>query len=331
MIPFTLAEIAAVTGGELIGGPADVTVTAPVEFDSRKVEPGGLFAAFVGASVDGHDFAATAVAAGAVGVLGSRAVPGVPTIVVPDPRDAMGLLARAVLDRLPELTVVALTGSSGKTTTKDLIARLLDRIGPTVATEGSLNNELGAPYTALQVTAETRFLVIEMGSRGPGHLRYLCGIAPPRVAVVVNVGVAHIAEFGSLEGTAAAKGELVEALPPDGLAVLNADDPRVRAMAARTTARTLLAGESADAEIRAVDVAEDERGRYRYTMRIKRGDAPVRLGVAGRHQVGNSLLAASGMSNHFPSPLAMVPILVTRLGQGWVTRPGLAGSSCRNR
>jgi UDP-N-acetylmuramoyl-tripeptide--D-alanyl-D-alanine ligase len=246
MIPMTLAEIAAVVGGRSVGGGPDLLVTGPVEFDSRKIAPGGLFVAFDGERVDGHDFAAAAAAAGAVGVLGSRQVDGVPTVVVDDPRAAMGRLARTVLDRLPSLTVIALTGSSGKTTTKDLLAGLLAEAGSTVAPPGSLNNELGAPYTALRATADTRFLVMEMGSRGPGHLRYLCEIAPPTIGIVTNVGVAHLGEFGSVDAIATAKSELVEALPAGGVAILNADDDRVRAMAARTTARVVLAGEAAD-------------------------------------------------------------------------------------
>jgi UDP-N-acetylmuramoyl-tripeptide--D-alanyl-D-alanine ligase len=296
VIPLTLTEIAALTGGTLVGpgpGLAGRIVSAPVEYDSRKLQPGGLFAAFVGAAADGHDFAEKAIADGAIAVLGSRAVPGVPTVLVEDPQAAMGRLARAVVDRLADLTVIGLTGSSGKTTTKDMLAGLLAGRGVTVATEGSLNNELGAPYTALQATADTRFLVLEMGSRGPGHLRYLCEITPPAIAVVVNVSVAHIGGFGSLDGVAAAKGELVEALPPDGLAVLNADDPRVRAMAGRSSARVVLAGEAGDADVRALDVVEGERGLYQYTLKEGSQEGLVRLGMAGRHQVGNSLLAAA--------------------------------------
>ena len=296
MIPLTLTEIAAITSGTLVGpgpGLAGRIVSAPVEFDSRKLQPGGLFAAFVGDRLDGHDFAEKAIADGATAVLGSRAVAGVPTVLVDDPRAAMGRLARAVVDRLTDLTVVGLTGSSGKTTTKDMLAFLLGKRGATVATEGSLNNELGAPYTALQATAATRFLVVEMGSRGLGHLRYLCNIVPPRIAVEINVGVAHIGEFGSVEGIAEAKGELVEALPAEGLAVLNADDPRVRAMAARTKARVVLAGEADDADVQALDVVAGSGGLYQYTLKIGEQRQPVRLGWAGRHQVGNSLLAAA--------------------------------------
>ena len=293
MIPLTLAEVAAAVDGRLVAADPNTRVTGPVEFDSREVRPGGLFVAFPGEKVDGHDYAAGAISSGAVAVLGTRAVARVPMVLVDDALAAMGSLARAVVDRLPALTVIGLTGSSGKTSTKDLIAQLTARLGPTVAPPGSFNNELGHPYTALQADAGTRYLVLEKGARGPGHLRYLCQVAPPRIAVVINVGVAHIGEFGSVDAIAAAKGELVEELPPDGVAVLNADDPRVRAMAARTTARVVLVGEAVDAEVRAVDVTLDERGRPSYTLVTPAGRAAVRLGLTGRHQVGNSLAAAA--------------------------------------
>lgn len=307
MIPMTLAEIAAVVDGRLAADDPRLTVTGPVEFDSRKVRPGGLFVAFPGEKVDGHEYAAAAVAErGAAGVLGSRAVDGVPMVLVDDARVAMGRLARAVLDRLPELTVIGLTGSSGKTTTKDLVGQLTARLGPTVAPAGSFNNELGHPYTALQADADTRYLVLEKGARGIGHVRYLCEIAPPRIAVVTNVGTSHIGEFGSVEAIAQAKGELVEALPAAGLAVLNADDPRVRAMADRTAARVVLVGEAGDADLRAEDVTLDERGRASYTLVTPNGRVPVRLGVSGRHQVGNTL-AAAAVALDLGMPLAELP------------------------
>jgi UDP-N-acetylmuramoyl-tripeptide--D-alanyl-D-alanine ligase len=293
MIPLTLAEIAAAAGGRLAAADPSAVVTGPVEFDSRKVGPGSLFVAFPGEKVDGHDYAATARAAGAVAVLGTRPVPEVPMVLVDDALTAMGRLARAVVERLPDLTIVGLTGSSGKTTTKDLVAQLVARLGPTVAPAGSFNNELGHPYTVLKADADTRYLVLEMGARGIGHIRYLCEVAPPRIGVVLNVGVAHIGEFGSVEQIAVAKGELVEALPEDGVAVLNADDPRVAAMAARTRARVTLVGEAAQALIRAAEVRLDERGRASYTLVTPEGSAPVRLGVSGRHQVGNTLAAAA--------------------------------------
>jgi len=293
MIPLTLAQIATAVHGRLAGAPGNATVTGAVEFDSRKVGPGGLFVAFDGANVDGHDFAAEAVAKGAVAAMGTRQVPDVPMVLVDDALTAMGRLARAVLDRLPGLTVVGLTGSSGKTTTKDFVAQLAARLGPTVAPPGSLNNELGHPYTALQADEDTRFLVLEMGARGIGHVRYLCEIAPPRIGVVLNVGVAHVGEFGSVEAIARAKGELVEALSPDGVAVLNADDPHVRLMAERTDARVVLVGEAPDATVRAEDVTLDERGRPAYTLVLPDLRARVRLQVSGRHQVANSLAAAA--------------------------------------
>jgi UDP-N-acetylmuramoyl-tripeptide--D-alanyl-D-alanine ligase len=175
-----------------------------------------------------------------------------------------------------------------------------------VATNESENNELGTPYTVLKVAEKTRFLVLEMGARGVGHLRYLCGIAPAHIAVVVNVGVAHLAEFGSVEGIALAKGELVEALPPEGLAVLNADDELVRAMAARTSAAVVLAGESEMSDVRATDVVPLDRGRFGFALHV-RGAAPVpvRLDIAGRHSVGNALLAAAVAARAGMEPAAI--------------------------
>jgi UDP-N-acetylmuramoyl-tripeptide--D-alanyl-D-alanine ligase len=292
VIPMSLAEIAAAVDGTLVGGDPDALVTGEVEFDSRAVGPAGLFAAFAGANADGHDFAAAAVAAGAVGVLGTRPTEA-PTVVVSDTLAAMGRLARTLVNRLPDLTIVGITGSSGKTSTKDLIVALLGRLGPTVGPPGSFNNELGLPHTVLRADATTRFLVLEMGARGPGHLTYLCEIAPPRVAVVVNVGVAHIGEFGSVDAIAAAKAELVRALPSDGVAVLNADDPMVRAMASQTAATVVLAGEAEDAEVRAEAVRLDDRGRASYTLRTPEGSVAVQIGVSGRHQASNSVLAGA--------------------------------------
>ncbi|MER7269922.1 UDP-N-acetylmuramoyl-tripeptide--D-alanyl-D-alanine ligase [Micromonospora carbonacea] len=313
MIPLTLAEVAEAVGGRLVAADPAARVTGPVEFDSRRAGPGALFVAFPGEKVDGHDYAAGAVAAGAVAVLGTREVPGVPMVLVGDALDAMGRLARAVVDRLPALTVIGLTGSSGKTTTKDLIAQLTARLGPTVAPPGSFNNELGHPWTALQADADTRFLVLEKGARGVGHVRYLCEVVPPRISVVLNVGVAHLGEFGSVENIALAKGELVESLPADGLAVLNADDPLVDAMAARTAARVVRYGEAAHADVRAVDVTLDGRGRAAYTLVTPEGNAAVRLGLTGRHQVSNSL-AAAAVARELGMPLGELAAALGGLG-----------------
>ncbi|MDH6132633.1 UDP-N-acetylmuramoyl-tripeptide--D-alanyl-D-alanine ligase [Kitasatospora sp. MAA4] len=293
MIALTLAEVAAATGGRL----ADVTdpqtpVTAPVVIDSRQVQPGGLFAAFAGEHVDGHDYAERAIAAGAVAVLAERPV-GVPAIVVEDAQAALGLLARAVAERAKAVRIVALTGSAGKTSTKDLIAQLLQKLGPTVWTEGSLNNELGLPQTVSRVEESTRHLVLEMGARHQGDIAYLTGLVRPAIGLVLNVGTAHLGEFGSKEGIAQAKGELVESLAEDGVAVLNADDPLVRAMRTRTKARVVLFGESRDADVRATDVRLDATGKPSFTLTTPAGSAPVRLRLYGEHHVSNALAAAA--------------------------------------
>src|SRR5215831_10754747 len=242
MVRLALAEnAAAATGGVVDAVPdPETAVTGPVVIDSRRVTPGGLFAALPGEHVDGHDYAGAAVAAGAVAVLAARPLPEpVPAIVVPDVTAALAALASAVLRRLPGVTVAGITGSSGKTSTKDLTAQLAERLGPTVAPEGSFNNELGLPLTVLRADERTKYLILEMSARGAGHIAALCDIAPPRIGAVLNVGRAHAGEFGSIDAVAKAKGELPEALPADGVAILNADDPRVLAMAARTPARVV--------------------------------------------------------------------------------------------
>jgi UDP-N-acetylmuramoyl-tripeptide--D-alanyl-D-alanine ligase len=292
MIPLSGAEVADLADGHAVGDAADVRVTGPVVVDSRAAVPGGLFVAVKGAHVDGHDFGGPAAAAGAVLALGAREVAGLPTVVVADPVHALGQLAHGVLARLPLAHVVGLTGSVGKTTTKDLLAALLSRLGPTVAPPGSYNNELGLPLTVLAADAATRHLVLEMGARGVGHIRELCVLAPPRTGLVLNVGSAHLGEFGSREAVAAAKGELVEALPADGVAVLSADDAVVAAMAARTDARVVTFGESEAADVRAVDVSLDA-GRARFGIVAGGEQQPVALRLVGRHQVANATAAAA--------------------------------------
>ncbi|MYQ99405.1 MULTISPECIES: UDP-N-acetylmuramoyl-tripeptide--D-alanyl-D-alanine ligase [unclassified Streptomyces] len=292
MIALSLAEIAAVVGGQTHDIPdPSVQVTGPVVRDSREVVPGSLFAAFVGERVDGHDFAPQVVEAGAVAVLASRPV-GVPAIVVEDVQNALGALARHVVARLGA-TLVALTGSAGKTSTKDLIAQVLSGKAPTVFTPGSFNNEIGLPLTALTATEETRFLVLEMGARGIGHIRYLTGLTPPRIGVVLNVGTAHIGEFGGREQIAQAKGEIIEGLPEDGAAVLNADDPLVRAMAPRTKAKVILFGESAEADVRAENVRLTDTGQPAFRLHTPSGASDVTMRLYGEHHVSNALAAAA--------------------------------------
>ncbi|NUW31238.1 UDP-N-acetylmuramoyl-tripeptide--D-alanyl-D-alanine ligase [Nonomuraea sp. SMC257] len=293
MIPLPLARIAEITSGAL-SGMADprAVVRGPVVIDSRDVRPGSLFVAFKGARVDGHDYAAQAVRAGAVAVLASRAVDA-PAVVVPDTAAALAALATAQSAALPGATVIGVTGSAGKTTTKDLLARLTTRMGPTIAPVGSFNNEIGHPLTVLRADHETRFMVLELSARNIGHIRALTRIAPPRIGVVLNVGTAHLGVFGGKEAIAKAKGELVEALPRDGVAVLNADDPLVREMAARTEARVTLFGRAPEAAIRAEDVTFDERGRGSYTLTTPSGSARVSLLLYGEPAVENSLAAAA--------------------------------------
>ena len=295
MIELTLGEIAAAVGGRLHRADPAAVVHGPVEFDSRKISGGDLFLALPGEHVDGHDYVADAIARGAVAALVTRAVDA-PSIVVTDGFAALAALASFVVRQLPDLIVIGITGSSGKTTTKDMLAQVLSSAGPTVAPPGSFNNELGHPYTVLRADRDTRFLVVENSARGIGHIRYLTGIAPPRIGVELNVGSAHLGEFGSREAIAQAKGELVEALPPaaaGGVAVLNADDPLVLAMAGRTAARVLSFGESPHADVRATDVRLDELDRPRFTVRAGNESATVELGYPGRHSTSNATAALS--------------------------------------
>jgi UDP-N-acetylmuramoyl-tripeptide--D-alanyl-D-alanine ligase len=293
MIELSLAEVAELVGGEL-AGTSIATVTGKVTLDSRAVAAGDLFVAVAGERVDGHDFLGAAAGAGAVGALCSRPQDGLPCVVVPDPVIALGRLASGVHARLTAggLRTLAVTGSSGKTSTKDLLGQVLAAAGPTVSPPGSYNNDIGLPLTVLDADEDTRYLVLEMGSRGPGHIARLCGVARPQVGVVLNVGSAHLGEFGSPEGIARAKGELVEALPEDGTAVLNADDPRVLGMASRTAARVLTTGTGGDADVRATGVSLDGTARARFTLAAAGEEHPVALQVVGQHQVANALSAA---------------------------------------
>ena len=290
MIPLSAREIAGIVGGRLVDLAPEQMITGKVEFDSRKVEPGDLFLAIPGERVDGHDYASAAIERGAVAAIATRPV-GPPAIVVGDPIAALTALATEVAGRL-SARIIEVTGSSGKTSTKDLIAQVLATAGPTVAPPESFNNELGFPYTVLLAGADTEYLVLEASARGLGHIRQLTEIARPSVAVVLNVGSAHLGEFGSSEVIAQAKGELVEALPAEGVAVLNADDPRVLAMASRTQAGTLTFGLARHAVVRAEQVRLDRAGRASFEMTTIVSGAPVRLQLRGEHQVSNALAAA---------------------------------------
>ena len=293
MIPLSLMDIAQITGGRLHGvddaSAAALVIDGPVVTDSRQAGPGGLYIARIGEQMDGHQFVAPAARAGAVAAMTTREVDDLPCVVVEDIQGGLASLARAVVDQHPDLTVIAITGSSGKTSTKDLLASVLSSAAPTVAPAGSLNSEVGVPLTVFRVTPRTRFLIVEMGARGVGHIDYLTRIAPPSIGIELNVGTAHVGEFGSREAIAVAKAELVQALPPTGLAVLNADDPVVRAMAGKTTARVRLVGTGPEADVRATEIILDDRGRPSFLVATPQGGAQVTLPLHGEHHVGNAL------------------------------------------
>ena len=335
MIPMTLGRIASVTGGvlhdadarpvdlaardaespDLVAHPvADLVVDGPVVTDSREAGPGGLYVARIGEHADGHTYIPAAIEAGAVASLTSRPVAGAPTIVVPDVQEAFAALAEAVIAGIDSLVVIGITGSSGKTTTKDLLAAVLSTHHETVANVGSLNSEVGVPLTVCRATPTTRYLVLEMGARGVGHLRYLTDMTHPQVAVVLNVGSAHVGEFGSRAAIAQAKAELVEALPRGGLAVLNADDPLVGAMIAAPGARVLRTGTGVDADVRARDIEIRPDGTPRFVLTVPQPgaepvDVEVALRILGRHQVDNALAVAAVATQLGMTPQAVADAL----------------------
>ncbi|MCD7443509.1 UDP-N-acetylmuramoyl-tripeptide--D-alanyl-D-alanine ligase [Streptomyces lincolnensis] len=327
MIPLSLGEIAALVGGT-VSGDRSVTVTAPAVLDSRQAEQGSLFVAFAGEHVDGHDYAERAGRSGAVAVLGSRPTP-LPTVVVGDPRAALQTLAAHVVGRLRDgLTVVGVTGSQGKTSTKDLLAAVLSSAAPTIATIGSLNNELGVPLTMLRADAATRFLVLEMGARHVGDIAELTGLVAPDIAVVLNVGKAHLGEFGSRAAIARAKGELVRGLARGGTAVLNADDPRVAAMRSLTDGPVLTFGRAEHAQVRALGLALDRLGRPSFTLRTAAASVPVALPHVGAHQAINaSAAAAAGLAAGVSLDVAAAGLATASLSK-WRMQPrGLSGGA----
>lgn len=327
MIPLSLNEIAAVTGGT-VEGDGTVTVTAPAALDGHLAKPGSLFVAFVGEHADGHDYAAQAGRAGAVAVLGSRPTP-LPTVVVKDAQAALQALAAHVAARLRSgLTVAALTGSRGKTSTKDLLAAVLSTAAPAIATSGSLNNELGVPLTMLRADAATRFLVLEMGARRIGDIASLTGLVAPDIAVVTNVGQAHLGHFGSRKAIAKAKGELVQGLAPGGTAVLNADDPRVIAMRSLTDGPVLTFGHAEHADVRVTSLALDRLGRPSFTLRTGGASAPVALPFVGAHQALNaSAAAAAGLAASVPLDAAATALATASLSKWRLELRDLAGGA----
>lgn len=295
MKALAVAAIADIAQGRLNGAArelGDQALALGFSVDSRSIEPGQVFVATAGERVDGHDFAVSALERGAIAVLSERDVPRVPCIIVDDCIAALGSIAAWYRREVVRATVIALTGSSGKTTTKDLIAGLLD--GEVVAARGSFNTEIGVPLTILEADAETDFLVLEMGMRGLGHISYLADLADPDIALVLNVGTAHAGMLDSPADVAVAKGEIIEGLREGAIAVLNADDPQVVAMRVRTSAQIVWFGERSDSDIRALDVHLDERGRPAFRLSVRDElSGMIQLPMYGEHFVSAALAATA--------------------------------------
>jgi UDP-N-acetylmuramoyl-tripeptide--D-alanyl-D-alanine ligase len=300
VIALELTDIAGIVGGSLhtdgTGATGTTVVGGPVETDSREIVPGGVFVAKPGEVTDGHLFADRAVAAGAELLIVERVLPlPVPQVVVPDAVEALQALAAEVVRRVRargRLKVIGVTGSNGKTTTKNLLRAICSGVGVTVASRASFNNEVGGPLTMLEVTDDTEYLVAEMGASAVGEIARLVRLAHPDVGVVLKVGLAHAGEFGGIERTVTAKSEMVTELTEDEVAVLNRDDPRVAGMAAVTRARVLWFGLD-DADVSARDVVVGADG-TRFVLRLPDGaERPVQFAVLGEHHVANALAAAA--------------------------------------
>lgn len=300
MIELTLAEIATAVGGRLVpgraGGSPDDLISGESQTDSREVQAGQVFFARRGEETDGHRFTAQAVDAGAALIIAERETDDrVPQILVSDTTDALGALATDVVRRVRAadgLKIVGITGSNGKTTTKNLIAAMAERVGPMVASAKSFNNEVGGPLTMLRVERDTRTLVAEMGASAEGEIARLTAMAPPHIGVVLTVGLAHAGEFGGIETTFRTKSEMVRDLPESAVAVLNRDDAYVSRMGELTDARVLWFGRHPDADVRASDIDSDAAG-TRFTLHIAGESLPVVFRVLGEHHVTNALAAAA--------------------------------------
>jgi UDP-N-acetylmuramoyl-tripeptide--D-alanyl-D-alanine ligase len=295
VIELSIADIANTLGATLVGTTdGSARVSGVVHTDSRLVQPGDIFFALRGESTDGHLFVPAAVANGAALVIAERELEAsVPLLVVADSLVALSDLAREVVARVRaagDLKVVAVTGSNGKTTTKNMLRAILGAEGPTVAPEGSFNNEVGAPISMLGIDFDTRYLVVEMGADAIGDITKLVSVAKPDVGIVLVVGFAHVGKFGSQDAIERAKGEMVTDLPETAVAVLNADDPRVARMAGRTRATVRWFGLGADADVRAVDVEATASGTS-FTIEADGARVPVRLKILGEHHAMNALAA----------------------------------------
>jgi UDP-N-acetylmuramoyl-tripeptide--D-alanyl-D-alanine ligase len=293
MINLQASQIAKIVGGELVG--SDITVTAAPVFNSSQATEGSIFLALVGENTDGHKFISDAFEHGAVLAFVTSEVPE-RCIVVKDVIAALNLLASFVRNALPDLKVIALTGSQGKTTTKDLLRHILETVSPTVAPAGNFNNELGAPITLLQCDEQTKFCILEMGARHVGDIAKLCKMATPDIGVVLRVGTAHVGEFGSEELVAKAKSEMISSLSSSAIAILGQYDIYTPAMASLHEGVTVTFGETTSADVRATDI-EIREGRPHFDLVTPAGRASVALRIVGIHQVTNALAAAAIATN----------------------------------
>lgn len=299
MIRMKASQIAEIVDGQLnVDGNAEIWL-APV-FDSRKATVGSFFLALNGENADGHDFAKDAIDNGAQFALVSKDI-SIPNIKVDDVLVALGKLAAFVRLQLPNLKVIGITGSQGKTTTKDLLHHILESIGPTISPENSFNNELGAPLNLLRCDEQTKFCIAELGARHIGDIKNLSKIVKPDIGIVLKVGSAHLAEFGSIENIATAKAELIQSLPSDGIAVLGMYDPYTPKMATNFAGRVITFGESAEADVRAADI-EIREGSPHFDLVDGEGRASVGMRLIGAQQIPNALAAAAaaialGISN----------------------------------
>jgi UDP-N-acetylmuramoyl-tripeptide--D-alanyl-D-alanine ligase len=315
MITLTAGEIALLIGGELHCDKDLLVSKAPV-FDSRLAVPGSFFLALIGVNADGHDFVADAYRNGSIFSITTHRIDG-PCIVVPDVLEALIVLATFVRKRLNNLTVIGITGSQGKTSTKDLLAHLLSAVGPTVAPSGSFNNDLGMPITLLACDERTRFCILEMGARHKGDIARLCEIAQPNIAVVLTVGTAHIGEFGSQQAIVEAKSELVKALHQDGIAILGSYDEFTPAMATLHSGRTIVFGEKNSCEVRAADI-EMREGRPHFDIVTPAGRDAVGMRSVGAHQIANALaVAAVGTALSLPLELIASSLSTAEISSKW--------------
>ena len=301
MIPLTLEEISVAINAASLNLDSNLKVTGKVVIDSRKVSQGDLFVAINGENVDGHDFCHEAIKQGAIAVISSKELVGIPTLLVKEGNAAsknvdqptviaLGKLASYLLMKLPNIFKIAVTGSSGKTTTKDLLFDLGNLIGPTVAPVGSYNNEIGMPQTILECDEKTKVLILEMGAREVGNIKKLCQIAKPDTSILLNIGSAHIEIFGSRELILKTKSEIIECLNAEDVAVLNHEDETFSKQ--KTKAKVVSFGLSG-ADVSAKNVVLNDKAQASYELEFEGKVSQVNLKIVGAHQVSNSLAAAA--------------------------------------